>query len=191
MKIIGLMTLLALCGCATMGAPFTQLNDQQLKMGVTKSSEVTDRLGKPFKESTMVRNGKTVKVLSYSVVDGKKPTVGFVPIKGQNFYFSGDLLVGHVYSNSAKESSTDFDNAKIEAIVKSKSTISEVEALLGKPQGAWEYPLTKEGEHASIYHYESTRIKWTTSEEYLKSLIVSYGKDGIVTDVTYFETGER
>jgi hypothetical protein len=178
----------ALWGCA--GRDFVRPDAQGLKNGETTYAQVMATMGQPRQEGTALKNEKTVKTASYAYASlgGKPLHEGVTAARAAGLYFYNDVLVGHEFISSWAEDHTDFDETKIDRIVKGRTTRSEVLTLLGKPSGYYVYPLIKSptGE-AAVYAYLEVR----GFKPFRKLLIVTFDAGGIVTDVEYTSAGSR
>lgn len=103
-----------------------------------------------------------------------------------------DVLVGQEFLSSFPQDATEFDESKIPAIVKGKTTRAEVVAALGKPNGEAIYPvIKKQDEKAVVYSYSHVKGTVFNMKFYSKSLVVSFGQNDVVSDVEFASTGEK
>jgi len=133
----------------------------------------------------MLKNDKTIKAISYAYASlgGEPLHAGVVPARGMTYYFFNDTLVGYGFVSSWKEDNTDFDEKKVEMIVKGKSTRADVVVLMGKPSGYYAYPLIKsDTDEAAVYAFVEARMNRTSQR---KSLAVSFDKGDVVSDVEF------
>src|SRR5262245_37549137 len=183
---------LVVAGCA--GSDFTKQADNALVLGQTSRQEILQRLGSPYREGTVTKNGKHLKTLTYAfgITTGTPAHDGVVPARGQGFYFLDDKLAGYDFASSWKEDQTDFDGAKVSEIKKSVSTRDEVLRLIGRPGGKYAYPLIADrNRQADVYLYAETRGGPFNVKFYQKHLVVTYDERGVVSDVEYQEVGEK
>ena len=128
-------------GCtAPVGRNFTRSPADTVVLGKTTRQDIVNRMGIPFEQSKMARNEVVVSTATY------KYWVPPAYERFQNFFYVDDVLVGHQYSSTAKEDSTDFDVTLLNRIRKSETTESEVMKLLGRPSGEFIYPFIKDRE---------------------------------------------
>jgi hypothetical protein len=178
-------------GCA--GRTFTRAEADSLTLGKTTEAEIRQRFGDPYREGTVVKNAETMKTLVYAYASGAASLAGGVtPSRGQGFYFWNGALVGHDFTSSFNEDRTDFDQAKAQQIKPGETTEAGVLALLGKPQGAYTYPVIKDkGARAMVYQYAQTRGSAFDLKHYQQLLVVTLGADGVVKDSEFTSSGQR
>ena len=185
--------IVGLLGCA--GKDFVRPDPATLKNGETTYAQVTERFGKPFAEGSTTKNEKTVKSISYAYASlgGRPAKEGVVPARGMGLYFYNDTLVGYEFLSSWAEDSSDFDESKMNQIVKGLTTRAEVVQLLGRPSGFAIYPMIKAatGEAAVYVYMEVSGGPFTGRKTFRKSLIVAFDDKGIVTDVDFTSTGTK
>src|SRR5207245_6007093 len=129
---------IAIVGCA--GA---QPAKDGLALGRTSRQEILQRLGSPYREDTVTKNGKQLKTMTYAfaTTGGTPVRAGVSATRGQGFYFFDDNLAGNDFSSSWKEDRTDFDGPKGPQIRKGVTTPDEALRLIGRPAGKYGYPL--------------------------------------------------
>lgn len=181
-----------LIGCA--GTNFKRPDAGALEVGKSTAAQVTQIMGAPQQTGELLRNGEKLKSVRYAYAEGagsgKYP--GVTPARAQVFLTYNDLLVAEEFVSSFPNDATDFDDAKVSAIVKGKSTRADVVALLGNPNGRGIHPFIKnKGDTASIYSYSHVKGSVFNMKFYSKSLIVSFDASGVVTDVEYTSNGEK
>jgi len=103
-----------------------------LQLGTTTYDQVLQRYGDPRRTGTQVRNGETLKTVSYAYAVGT-PFVDDVPARASGFYFLNGVLVGYEYLSSFREDKTDFDETKVQQIKKGETTRWRVIELFGQP----------------------------------------------------------
>jgi len=188
-----LALLLGLAGCA--GTNFHKPSADALKIGETTYSQVILIMGQPRREGVSTKNEKQLKVISYSyaTVGGEPLHDGVTPGRAQAFYFHNDTLVGHEFVSSFKDDNSDFDDSKVASIVKGKTSRAEVTQLIGKPSGAYIYPMIKaEKGDAAVYLFLETRGSGFTGIKFFrKLLVVSFDTAGVVSDVDYSSSGNK
>jgi len=188
---VAMVLLLATGGCA--GHDFTRPPSDALFLGKTTEAEIRQRLGDPYREGTVIRNGETMKSLTYAYASGAASLAGGVtPARGQSFYFWNGVLVGHDFTSSFDEDRTDFDMTKIQQIRKGETTEAGVVGLLGQPQGVYTYPLIPDrGDRAIVYLYSQTRGPAFNLEFYRQQLVVTLDGSGLVADSQFTSSGKR
>lgn len=183
---------LLLTACA--GNDFVRPDANALKLGQTTVVQATQKLGPPRSDGTIVKNGKTLKTLSYAYAStvGTAARDGIVPARALTLTFDGDVLVGQEFVSSWAEDATDFDERKVASITKGTSTRADVVATMGKPSGTAIPPLVKApSTDALVYAYSESIRSGLTLRFYRKALIVSFDERGVVTDVEYTSSGTR
>ena len=189
-KFAVLVVLVALSGCA--GTNFVRPDTDVFKNGQTSYTQVVQRMGKPRREGSALKNEKELKSISYAYAEtgGKPLKEGVIPARAMSFYFYNDTLVGYEFVSSWAEDSSDFDAKKISAIVKGKTTKAEVMQLLGKPSGFYVYPMMKsESGEAAAYVYSDAKGTVFNMKFFRKALVVSFDGNGVTTDVDYSSSG--
>src|SRR5712691_706366 len=97
-----LMLLLAVAGCV--GRNFVRPQADSFSLGKTTEAEIRQRFGKPYQEGTVVKNGETMKSLSYAYASVTATSVlcarGITPVRAQVFYVWNGALVGHEFTSS-------------------------------------------------------------------------------------------
>jgi hypothetical protein len=102
------------------------------------------------------------------------------------------VLVGHDFASSFDEDKTDFDAGKVPQIKSGETTEAEVLAVLGKPQGAYAYPLIKDREErAIVYLYSQTKGSAFNLKFYNQLLVVTLDANARVKDVEFTSSGQR
>ena len=188
--VIGAVVLSGCAGTAT----FVKTPDDQLILGKTSEAEIRQQRGKPYQEGIATKNEKPLKTLSYAYASagGEGNALDVTAAKSQNFYIFQDKLAGHEFVSSWKEDSTDFDETKIAKIQKDVTTRSEVIKIMGPPGGKYGYPLIPGREdEALVYAYNHVKGSAANLKRYNKLLVVSFNKQGIVTNVEYTSSGEK
>jgi SmpA/OmlA family protein len=182
---------IVVAGCA--GANVSKEPENGLVLGQTSRQQILQRLGSPYREGTVTKNGKQLKTLTYSFGSGVAPIrTGVNAARGQGFYFLDDKLAGYDFASSWKEDQTDFDGAKVPGIKKGISTREDVVRLLGRPGGKYAYPMIpNQTGQADVYLYYETRGGPINVKFYQKLLVVTYDDRGVVSDVDYQETGQK
>jgi hypothetical protein len=190
--LITLLSTVILFGCA--GTDFKRPAPQDLVLGKSTSSDVTRVMGTPYQTGELLKNGAQIKVARYAYAEGagtgRYP--GVTPARAMTFYTFSDLLVGQEFVSSFPNDATEFDETKVSAIIKGKSTRADVLSLLGKNNGEAIYPMIKnKAESGIIYSYGHVKGSVFDMKFYNKTLIVSFDANNIATDVDYTSSGER
>jgi hypothetical protein len=185
------LVLVAFGGCA--GRDFTRPPADTLTLGKTTEQEIRQRFGDPHRQGTVVRNGETMKSLSYGYASGAASLAGGVtPSRGMGFYFWNDTLVGHEFTSSFDTDTTDFDATKVQQIRKAETAESDVTVLLGSPHGAYIYPMIPDkAARGLVYLYAQTRGSAFSLKFYRQLLVVTIGPTGVVSEVQFASSGER
>jgi hypothetical protein len=185
MRLILTAVLLVLAGCA--GTDFVRPDTDAFRNGRTTYGEVVAKMGTPRREGSAIKNEKTVKSISYAYasVGGKPLHQGVTAARAIGFYFYNDILVGQEFISSWAEDNTDFDEKKVQHIVKGKTTRVELTQLLGKPAGSYIHPLIKAttGE-AAVYVFAETSGSFNP-KFFGKSLVVTFDADGVASELEY------
>jgi len=187
----GMVLVLAATGCA--GRDFTRPQPESLSLGKTTEAEVRQRFGDPYRGGTTIKNGETMKTLSYAYATGASSLAGGVtPSRGQGFYFWNGVLVGHDFTSSFDQDRTDFDASKVQQIKKGETTEAGVVGLFGRPQGAYTYPLIPDkGDRAIVYLYHQTKGSAFNLKFYQQLLVVTLDGNGLVKDSQFTSAGQR
>lgn len=193
--ILWVISIIIAYGCAqTAGKKFTRMTDNMVQLGKTTHEDIVRIMGEPIKEEVFTKNDRTFKQIIYNFVStggqstSKRVTAG----RAQSFYFHEGILVGHLFLSNWEEDHTDFDQTKVQFVKKKETTKAEVIKLLGPPSGRYIYPFTANQEREVIvYWYTERRYYAYTAKKYTKRLYVEYDRNQIVTDVDYYEYGEK
>ncbi len=179
-----------LTGCA--GTDFKRPDTQSLVLGTSTSSDVVRVMGPPKQTGEALKNDQKIRNFTYVYAEaGGAAAPGVTPARAMVFSTFDEVLVGQEFVSSFAQDSTNFDDSKIPAIVKGKSTRADVVALLGKPSGEYLYPMVKKrGDTGISYQYNQVKGSVFNMKFYRKQLIVSFGPDGLVADVEYMASGE-
>lgn len=192
LKVAVIVFAILLGGCA--GTNFVRVTDDTLVPGQTSYEQIKTRLGVPYREGITIKNEKQMTTASYAYASagGSPVTEGVTPARSQGFYFWEKTLVGYEFTSSWKEDSTDFDSSKVTQIQKGVSTRNDVVRLLGAPGGKYIYPMIPSNEEEAIsYLFSQVAGSVFNLKVYRKQLIVTYNRQGIVTNVEYTESGQK
>ena len=186
LAIVGVAVVAFLSGGCTSGTTFVRPAAQSLELGKTNVQSIRDRFGKPYRESTSLKNGERITALIYSYATAE-PYVEKIPARAMAFYFHKDVLVGYEYTSSFDEDKTDFDDNKVNDIRKGETTPERVIELFGQPGGRYVFPMITERDGTGfVYLYTRTDkhpmggLKGTRT----KLLIVVFDQSRKVADVT-------
>ena len=183
---------IVVAGCA--GADLSKQSEDGLVLGQTSRQEILQRLGSPYREGSVTKNGKQLKTMTYAfATSGGTPIrAGVNAARGQGFYFLDDKLAGYDFASSWKDDQTDFDAAKVPEIKKGVSSRADVVRLIGRPRGRYAYPLIADpNRQADVYLYAETRGGPGNVKFYQKHLVVTYDERGVVSNVEYQEAGQK
>jgi hypothetical protein len=180
-------------GCAGSSSSVSKQPDDGFVLGQTTRQEILQRLGSPYREGTVTKNGKQLKTMTYAFGMGGTPIrPGVNAARGQGFYFLDDKLAGYDFASSWKEDQTDFDAGKLPGIKKGVSTRDDVVRMIGRPGGRYAYPLiADQNRQADVYLYAESRGGPINVKFYQKHLIVTYDERGVVSNVDYQELGQK
>lgn len=191
-RFAAVLAAVVLSGCA--GTEFVRVSDDALVLGRTTEGEIRTRLGAPYREGMATMNGRQVRSVSYAYAHtgAEGAADGVIAARSQGFYFFNDKLVGYEFISFWKEDSTNFDGAKVAQIRKGQSTVGDVTRLFGRPGGKYTYPVIKgEAEEALNYLYSQTTGGAFNLKFAMKKLVVTYNRQGVVTEVEYTESGQN
>lgn len=191
MKSMAVSLGILLTGCA--GTNFVRITDVALVLGETTYGQITARLGSPYREGVVTKNNLQIKTASYAYsAGGEAAGEGVIAARSQGFYFYNNKLVGYEFTSSWKEDSTDFDSRKVSQIRRGSSTRNDVIRLLGDPGGKLIYPIIpNSNENAVSYLYNQTKGSVFNLKFYQKQLVVTFNRQGVVTNVEYTESGQK
>ena len=145
-KIPGVLVVLFLSfpGQLVAGTAFSCPDPGLVKLNVTTRAEIEESYPYGFQPASFFRNGETVEIITYTQTSVRKSLAvakKVTPARALSFYFLDGILVGYEFVSSFKEDHTDFDDAKVSEIKQGETTISGVEALLGRACGQHVRPL--------------------------------------------------
>jgi len=183
---------LFISGCA--GTNFVKPDPDSFTLGKTTKQEVIKRMGKPYRIGSQLKNGAMLETAAYAYAQSSGSALysGVTPARSQGFYYIDGTLVGTEFTSSFKDDASDFDETKVGMIEKEKTTKAEVIRLLGTPGGESIFPLAANpNDRALVYLYSQTKGSVFNLRFYVKTLIVSYNEQGIVTNVEYTAQGNK
>ena len=183
---------LLVSGCA--GTDFVRPDTSFLVNGQTTYAQIVARMGMPRREGTVLKNDKTVNTATYAyaTAGGQPHHTGVTPARAIGFYLLGGTLVGHEFISSFAEDHSDFDENRVKDIVKGKTTRAELTQMLGRPSGAYIYPMIKaQTGEAAVYAYAETTGSVFNLKFFRKTLVVTFDAAGVATDVEYASSGNQ
>jgi len=182
-----------IAGCA--GRDFVRPNSDTVKLGQTTYSQIVQHMGEPRRISDVMKNGKSMKSISYSyaATGGEPLEEGVIPARTVAFFFFKDVLVGQRFISSFRSDNSNFDDTKINGILKGKTSRSEVIQLLGKPSASFIPPMVKECSGEAIgYGYQTTRGDvYSGYKSFGKFMTLSFDDRDIVSDIDYSSSGNN
>jgi hypothetical protein len=185
--VLTIVLCMGISSCKTAGENFSKPPLEDFKIGATTLREVRSAYGKPFETSKITKHDKFVDVLNYYFTEyddlfrGKHRASKFL-----SFYFSDSTLCGFIYGSSFEDDGVGFDDSKINLIQKGKTTNSEVEKLLGKPNGKMMFPnLDKEASEKDkewvYFQYKFLDL----NNRATKKLEILFDSNSVVKKVTF------
>lgn len=184
--VVGLALIAALAAC---GHDFDRAQVSTAVVGATHDDQIKRQFGPPFRETTTIREGITLKMMTYSfaTATGGAFAGGIVPGRSAYYYLRDGVLVGKEFTSNFDTDRTDFDAGKIAAIKEGATTVGDVVAAFGPTEGEWIYPMIpRPNEKALVYLYSEVHAgPFGSGARYRKQLVVSYNADGLVTKVDY------
>lgn len=190
MKLWSALWIPILAGCG-FGRSFVAPDKDELVPGVTTEEQVRTRMGPPILVDSLVLDGNSYAQWTYtygSRSSSSAHVAGTMPLRGMNILFRSGILTGYNAWSSYKESSTDFDEGKVESLSKGSMTRGDVVALLGPPSGVYAHPLVKSPTQAGLTY---TYMHLTKGRTYTKHLLVVLDAQDRVVDVQYNAQGSR
>jgi hypothetical protein len=185
--------LAVLAACA--GRDFVRPSPEAFKLGQTTYAQVVQQLGEPQTTGEGLVNGKPVKAIAYLYVRAGRGVLDdhVSPGRALTCYFHNDTLVGQKYLSSFPADSTNFDETKISAIVKGRTTRAEVIRLLGTPSASYIPPMVPETAVEAIgYTYTVTRDRlFRGPASSTKLLRLTFDDKGQVVEIDYTSSGNR
>jgi hypothetical protein len=188
---IVLAAALLLGGCA--GKNFIKPDAAEFKLGETTYSQVVNKMGEPRSKGEEVKNGESIKTVTYAyAASGVEPfQAGVIPARAMRYYFNRDVLVGKEFVSSFKSDHSNFDEKKVPAIEKGKTTRPEVIRMLGRPSSSFIKPMVKETSSEAIgYSYSAASGgAFTGLKVSRKAVRIAFDKDDKVLEVDYSSSG--
>jgi hypothetical protein len=189
-----LVALFAYNCVGTSGANFERVEEDTISLGLSTYGDIVTRMGDSFEEDVYIKNNKKFKLIgyTYSSTGGVATSRRAIATRHQMFYFYQNILVGHEFISSWEEDHTNFDETKVNQIIKEESTKEDVMSLLGKPSGKLIYPLSKnKGTEVLLYSFYEGRQYAYSIEFFQKNLHIECDQTGTVTEIEYTETGNK
>lgn len=189
--LLALVTLCVLAGGA--GAErFARPAPTDYLLGHSRIDDILVRFGAPQRDSLVERNGRSLRLLSYSLAaPGDAHAEGIRPARTLAFVFHDEILVGDTFTSSYAADHTDFDAGLARRIVRGKSRYADVIALLGRPAGWRIWPLTAgPGQRRIVYTYVHARETPQGLRRYRKTLTIDYGRNDVVTAIRLQTAGQ-
>jgi hypothetical protein len=186
--VLAATAMLVLAGCT--GKNFVRVRPDAFTLGKTMRDEVYARVGPhPNAFQKLHVRGKDVWTMTYLYKNNfsKALRPEITPTKAETFYFLNDVLVGMDFTDSFKGEGTEFDAKSIASIHKGESTKSDVIRLLGPPGGLYAPPLIPDSSYRALVYFSKQISGVKLLED--RKLVVSYDRNGVVTDVKYTAAG--
>jgi hypothetical protein len=205
---------LVFAGCTTTtGRQFDRPTVATLKIGETTRSQAIGLYGEPRSQSSFslpittssptafdaAEETGIVSVAAYSYVISRAPILGgnpdtvdpnVTPVRTMTLFYWNDRIAGFRSSSTFREDKTEFDESKISAIEKGKTTVSQLKTLLGEPAGQMAYPLVRnKGNEKLLYNYSSFRRDTRVFQS--KGLEVLTNAQGVVLDYRFASNSEQ
>jgi hypothetical protein len=183
----------ALAGCA--GRNFVSPSPDAFKLGQTTYSQIVQQMGEPERSGSVLKNEKQVKSITYvyAATGGDPLEQGVIPARALVYFFQNDLLVGQDFVSFFRSDNTNFDDAKIDSIIKGKTTRLEAIQLLGKPSALFIFPMVKQTSGEAIgYAYGTTRGNvYTGFKFFRKALNISFDDKDAVSDIDFVSSSNK
>ena len=164
-------------------------------LGQTSRQEILQRLGTPYREGTVTKNGKQLQTMTYAFATsgGTPARAGVNPTRGQGFYFFDDKLSGirllRARGKRTRPISTPRKYRRSRKACRPATTSCE---LIGRPGGKYAYPLiTDQKAQADVYLYAETSGGPFNAKFRQKHLVVTYDDRGVVSNVDYQEITQK
>jgi hypothetical protein len=174
---------------------FTCPDTGVIKLNETTRAEIKAAYPYGSQKSTVTKNGEMVDVVTFTQVSTRKRLAiekKVTPARALTFYVQKDVVVGYEFVSSFKEDHTDFDDTKAREIKQGETTVDGVEKLLGKACGQHVSPLVSgDTDRALVYGYSQVQGGAFNLKVYVKTLVVGFDANGVVSDVNMQSSGER
>ena len=164
-------------------------NADTFKLGQTKYPQVILQMDEPQNTGEKIKNGETIKEIVYAHASLPMWETVF-PGRALGFYFHNDTLVGQDFVSSFKSDNSNFDHTRISAIVKGKTTRTQVVQMLGKPTSFYIFPMVSKTSSGEAIGYNYVKGFWGGPsghelKQSTKSLRVTFDSKDLVLDVDY------
>jgi len=181
----------ALAGCA--GRNFERPRAEAFPLGQTTYAQVVQQLGEPRTVGDVVTNGQKVKSMTYryTTTTDMSWQTGVVPVRTLVYYFHNDTLVGYEFVSSFQSDNTDFDDTKLGAIAKGRTTRAEVMQLLGKPSAAYIPPMVREPSGEAIGYGYARREATAPYKFFRKNLRITFDGRDRVAEMDFTTEGKK
>ncbi|HUN46752.1 MAG TPA: hypothetical protein VMU85_09535 [Stellaceae bacterium] len=201
-RTLALLALLVLAGC-TAGRNFVRPTADSVTLGTTTRADVLQKYGQPSRQATatisfdsaqpaaakgpfdVVLAAGSYVSLNYTFVE-RTPGLMSDSINDRSvtFLFWNDKLVSYRFVSNFQQDSSNFDESKLSALQRAKTTKADLEQLLGAPSGRSIYPFVQQqGQEILAYGYEVIDLK--TRERSAKGLQVLFAPDGTLVDYRF------
>jgi len=174
-----------LSGCYSVGRDFVRPNLSKLQLRQTTPGEVVAAFGRPESVAHTERNGKKIERFQYAYTTAAGFALGVGPVgRTASYYFSDGVLIGYLYTSSMPGDSTDFDEEKVQALTKGKSSRQDVEAALGEPKGVVVFPMIDgQTDVELLYAYIGTVGPVAIGGLISKTALIRLDSNNVVADV--------
>jgi outer membrane protein assembly factor BamE (lipoprotein component of BamABCDE complex) len=190
---VAIWLILGLLGCG--GKDFVRPSPEDFKLGETTYAQVIQQMGEPRRAGDTLKNGKTVKTVTYVYASkgGEPLEADVIPARALTYYFYNDALVGQDFTSSFKSDNSNFDEKRVESIKKGQTTRAEVIKLLGEPTATFIPPMVKETSGEAIgYTYQAVRGGlFSGLKNFVKVLRISFDDKGLVLDIEYASSDNK
>jgi len=183
-----------LVSCA--GTSQVRTPDDAIALGRTTIEQITARLGPPGRVGTVIKNDREITSIIYffgTSGEGSDNPEAAGASRFKTFYFFDNKLVGYEFASSWKEDSTNFDSREVAKIKIGGSTKNDVVRLFGNPGGQYIYPIipNKAEEAVNYFYYIIKKSGSLEFKPYRKLLVITFNKEGVITNVEYDESGQE
>lgn len=181
----------ALAGCA--GGNFVRPSAEAFPLGQTTYAQVVQQMGEPRTVGDVVTNGQKVKSMTYryTTTTDMSWQTGVVPVRTLVYYFHNDTLVGFEFVSSFRSDNTDFDDTKIGAIAKGRTTRAEVIQLLGQPSASYIPPMVRETSGEAIGYGYARRESSAPYKFFRKNLRITFDDRDQVAEIDFTTAGKK
>jgi hypothetical protein len=128
-----ILAIVSAVGCASTGKQFNYQRWSELELGKTTEAGARALLGTPMNTSTLSNEDGTYSVLLFQYI--KANVVTGVASRVLIAEFKDGVLNSFAYNSGFPEDSTDFDIEASQGVRVGKSTVDDVERIVGRPTG--------------------------------------------------------